>query len=94
MRPINDITEPSVHIADRSGRAMAAIYIEDLDRWAEVVDPVERWLSHASEATRADYARFVADRLEPGEAPALGDLAWMLSAMVVRMRTLVSEVGS
>ncbi len=96
MRRINEFTDPDAlaYVADKFGRPMAAVYTDDLDDWVWILERVERWLASASTATRRDYDRFVAERYGPCDGPCLSDVAWMLSAIAWRMRTLVAGAPS
>jgi hypothetical protein len=93
MKRLKGLTDPDApaHVAHAFGLPMAAIYTHDLDEWVRLLDRVERFLAQASEATCADYARFVAERYGPCDGPSLDDLSWMLSAMAVRMHTLINN---
>lgn len=96
MKRLTHLTDPDAlaYVADAFGRPMAAIYIDDLDDWAWPAERVEAWLAQASQATRDDYACFVAERYGPCDGPSLDDLSWMLSAIAGRMRALIDGAPS
>jgi hypothetical protein len=81
-------------VADFFGRPMGAIYADDLDDWAWLLEHLDGWLTNASPATCNDYAAFVADRFGPVGGPTLAEVCWMLGAMCFRMRVLASGEGS
>jgi hypothetical protein len=91
MKRLKHFTDPDAlaYVADAFGMPMAAIYVDDLADWCWVLERAAHFFANASEATRADYARFISERYGPCGTPSVGDLHWVLSSIVWRVRQLV-----
>jgi hypothetical protein len=96
LTKLSEVTDPDAvaYVTDAFGEAMAAIYVHDLRTWVWAVERVDRWLQHASAATRDECNQFMAERFGPCDHPGVDALSWMLSAIGFRMAVLVNEVPS
>jgi hypothetical protein len=52
---------------------MGAIYADDLDDWAWLLEQLDGWLTNAKPATRDDYAAFITNRSGPVGGPTLAE---------------------
>ena len=86
--------DPPARVADFFGRPMGAIYADDLDDWAWLLEQLDGWLTNAKPATRDDYAAFITNRSGPVGGPTLAEVCWTLGAMCLRMHALASGEGS
>ena len=87
-----DLADPDVafYCSDAYGDVMTVVYLHDLDDWAFALGRIEDWLANAGEETFDDYARHIVERYGSHAGPQLSELAWMVAAMVGRMRALVN----